>query len=129
MPGGDVFSDVQRQEIMRAVADAERDTGWVFAIEIGSSDAQTRAYAVTLHSRLTDPARSILIQVDPERRTLEIITGQHVRRALDNRSAGLAAVTMQSAFAAGDLSRGLVAGVRQLAELSRTDKSLHTDTP
>lgn len=129
MPAGDVFSDTQRREIARVIADAERNSGWTFAIEFGPSDLQTRAYAATLHSRLNDPARSILIQVDPERRSLEIVTGDLVRRKLNNRSAALAAVTMQSAFAAGDLTRGLMAGVRQLSELSRTPKSLHTDTP
>jgi len=71
----------------------------------------------------------VLIQVDPERRTLEIVTGDVVRRTVRHRAAALVAVTMQSAFAGGDLTRGLLAGIRQLAQLSRTPKSLHTDTP
>jgi uncharacterized membrane protein YgcG len=36
---------------------------------------------------------------------------------------------MQSAFAVGDLSRGLLAGIQQLAELARPPASLHIDTP
>ncbi len=76
----------------------------------GPRARQTRAYAEALHARLPDPDRSILVQVDPERRTLEIVTGELVRRVLDNRGAALGAVTMQSPFAAGDLTRGLMAG-------------------
>ena len=36
---------------------------------------------------------------------------------------------MQTAFAGGDLARGLIAGVQQMAQLSRVPRSLHTDTP
>ena len=129
MPAGEGFTEGHRHEISRAVAEAERESGWVFAIEVGASDVDTRRYAEGLHARLADPPRSVLIQVDPERRTLEIVTGDVVRRTVRNRAAALVAVTMQSAFAGGDLTRGLLAGIRQLAQLSRTPKSLHTDTP
>lgn len=129
MPAGEVFTDSERREIARVVAEAEQTSGWVFAIEIGRADGSPREYAEQLHARLPDPARSVLVQVDPERRTLEIVTGRLVRRSLDNRAAALGAVTMQSAFAAGDLCRGLMTGVQQLAQISRTPPSLHTDTP
>lgn len=129
MPAGEAFTDAQRREISRAVADAERDSGWAFAVEVGRSADETRRYAEALHARLPDPPRSVLIQVDPARRTLEIVTGDLVTRTVSNRAAALVAVTMQSAFAGGDLTRGLVSGVRQLAQLSRTPRPLHTDTP
>jgi uncharacterized membrane protein YgcG len=70
-----------------------------------------------------------LVQVDPEHRTLEIVTGDAVRSVVSNRTAGLVAVTMQSAFAGGELARGLADGLRQLGQLARIPKSLHTDTP
>ena len=77
-----------------------------------------------------EPARSVLVQVDPERRTLEIVTGEGVRRVLDNRAAGLAALSMQSAFAAGDLTRGLLAGRQQLGQLARgAEEPAHRHTP
>jgi hypothetical protein len=129
VPTGEAFTDAQRHDVGRAVEDAQRDSGWVFALEVGPSADVSRAYAESLHARLPDPSRSILIQVDPDRRTLEIVTGETVRRFVSNRSAALVAVTMQSAFAGGDLTRGLVAGIRQLAQLSRIPKALHTDTP
>lgn len=129
MPAGEAFTPGQRQEIERAVAEAERGSGWTVAVEVGASDADTRVYATALHARLPDPSHSILVQVDPDRRTLEIVTGEAVRQVVDNRAAALVAVTMQSAFAGGDLSRGLVSGIRQLGQLARTPRSLHTDTP
>ena len=129
VPTGEAFTDAQRHEIGRAVADARRDSGWEFALEVGPSADDTRGYAESLHARLPDPSQSILVQVDPDRRTLEIVTGDTVQRSVSNRSAALVAVTMQSAFAGGDLTRGLVAGIRQLAQLARTPKALHTDTP
>jgi hypothetical protein len=129
VPPGEAFTDAQSQEIARAVAEAERESGWVFGLEVGPSADDTRGYAEALHARLPDPRHSILVQVDPDRRTLEIVTGDEVRRVVSNRAAALVAVTMQSAFAGGDLTRGLVAGIRQLGELARTPKALHTDTP
>ena len=129
MPGGEAFTDAQRQDIIRSIGEAERVSGWAFAVEVGASSPEPRQYAEALHARLPKPARSILVQVDPGRRTLEIVTGDQVRRVLDNRSAGLVAVAMQGSFAAGDLTRGLTTGIQQLAALSRAPTSLHTDTP
>lgn len=129
MPAGDAFSDAQRHEIHKAVADAERVSGWAIGVYVGSTSEDGRANAVRLHAEFPDPANSVLVQVDPERRTLEIVTGSATRRLLDNRASGLVAVTMQSAFAAGDLTRGLVSGIQQIGEVSRAPKSLHTDTP
>jgi uncharacterized membrane protein YgcG len=129
VPTGEAFTAAQRHEISRAVAEAERDSGWALAVEVGPSDDDTRGYAEALHARLPDPPQSVLVQVDPDRRTLEIVTGDAVRRSVSNRAAALVAVTMQSAFASGDLTRGLVAGIRQLGQLARTPKALHTDTP
>jgi uncharacterized protein DUF5130 len=129
VPAGDAFTTSQRHEIARALDEARRASGWEYAVEVGACNGPSRAYAESLHARLPDPDRSVLVQVDPERRTLEIVTGASVQRVLDNRVAALAAVTMQSAFAGGDLARGLVSGLQQLARLTRVPKSLHTDTP
>jgi uncharacterized membrane protein YgcG len=129
VPTGEVFTEAQRDEMRQTVESAEADSGWVFAVEIGDSSADSRAYAETLHAKLSDPARSIVIQVDPWRRSLEIVTGSEVQRLVDNRSAALVAVAMQSAFAAGDLVRGVTTGVRQLAQQANQPKTLHADTP
>ena len=96
---------------------------------VGRSDGDPRGFAEGLHRRLADPDRSVLILVDPSIRQLEIVTGPVVGRTLDNRQAALAAITMQSAFATGDLFRGLLNGLQQLAGHARTANTLHTDTP
>jgi uncharacterized membrane protein YgcG len=129
VPAGEAFTPAQRLEISRAVTEAQRESGWQFAVEVGPSEGEPRAYAERLHATLPDPSRSILVQVDPEHRTLEIVTGDAVRSVVSNRTAGLVAVTMQSAFAGGELARGLADGLRQLGQLARIPKSLHTDTP
>ncbi len=129
MPAGEAFSDPQRQEITKAVDDGKRISGYNFSVYVGGVEGDARAHAERLHATLDDPADSILIQVDPVRRTIEIVTGAHIRVHLDNRQVALAALTMQSAFVTGDLTGGLVAGVQQLAGLARKPNLLHTDTP
>jgi uncharacterized membrane protein YgcG len=127
--GGEAFSPYQREEIERAVREAERLSGRAFSVHVGPSEGDPRHTAERLHAALANPAESILIHVDPQLRDLEIVTGSAVRTQLTNRQAALAALGMQTAFAAGDLTRGLLSGLQQLAELSRAPVSLHTDTP
>lgn len=104
-------------------------SGREFSVHVGPSGDDSRRTAQDLHGRLARPGNSILIHVDPTAHTLEIVTGASVRRTLSNRQAALAAITMQSAFATGDLARGLRAGLQQLAQLATPVASLHTDTP
>jgi uncharacterized membrane protein YgcG len=127
--GGNAFTPLQAQDIERAVGDAGRVSGATFSVYVGPTEGDPRAYAEQLHGRLADPDRSVLILVDPSIRQLEIVTGPIVGRTLDNRQAALAAITMQSAFAAGDLYRGLLNGLQQLAGHARGAHTLHTDTP
>lgn len=126
---GEAFTPFQRDEIAKAVRDAEKLSGWTFSVHVGPSDGDPRQRAERLHAALADPANSILIHVDPQVRSLEIVTGSAVRTQLGNRQAALAAIAMQSAFAVGDLTRGLLAGLQLLAELARPPATLHTDTP
>lgn len=130
MPVGEAaFTAVQRQEIDRAVHDAERMSGRDFAVHVGPSDGDSRQAAEGLHASMQNPANSVLVHVDPARRTLEIVTGAAVREVMTNRQAALAALSMQTAFATGDLTRGLRAGLQQLASMSSPANCLHTDTP
>jgi uncharacterized membrane protein YgcG len=126
---GDAFTSLQRDEIVKAIADAERVSGRKFSVYVGASEAESRPFAEQLHARLDDPDNSVLIMVDPAARQLEIVTGAIVRRTVSNRQAALASLTMQTAFATGDLTRGLLSGLQQLAESARTPEALHTDTP
>lgn len=129
MPGGEAFSAFQRNELNKVIDDAERLSGHRFAVHVGASTSDPRSCALELHAELADPPNSILIHVDPQLRALEIVTGAAVRPHLSNRQAAFAAINMQSAFATGDLERGIRAGIQQLAHLSKPVPSLHTDTP
>jgi hypothetical protein len=129
VPAGDAFTAFQRHELDKVVDDAERLSGRRFSVYVGPAGDQARATAEQMHASLTAPAESIFILVDPAAHALEIVTGSSVREALSNRQAALAALSMQTAFATGDLERGLRAGIQQLAEQAKADVSLHTDTP
>ena len=63
--------------------------------------------------------------VDPDARALEIVTGGYVRRTLSDREVELAALEMQSDFAAGDLVGGLKRGIEMLSEHARPQNTLH----
>jgi uncharacterized membrane protein YgcG len=129
VPPGDAFTADQRHEIDKVIKEAERISGRDFSVFVGPADGDSRRAAEALHRALPRPGNSILIHVDPTQRTLQIVTGASVRRTLSNGQVALAAITMQSAFAAGDLVRGLRAGIAQIAELAVPVTSLHTDTP
>lgn len=121
------FTVDQRRGIERAIADAERTCGYAFSVWVGATEHDPRDHARRLHVQLPDPERSVLLVVDPTVRALEIVTGKQVRRDLDDAPVGLAALTMQTSFAAGDLTNGIVRGVLQLAEHARPPVLLHTD--
>ena len=129
VPRGEAFTTNQRQELLRAIADAERICGRPFSVYVGRSEGEPRQFAESLHAQLPNPAHSVLIHVDPTLRRLEIVTGEALRRTMTNRQVALAAIDMQAAFASGDLVRGLMSGIQQLAELGRSPELLHTDTP
>lgn len=125
VPAGDLFSPSDLERLDRAVGNAERLCGLPFSVYVGRSDRDSRAYSERLHNRLADPERSVLILCDPARRALEIVTGAEAHRALDDLECRLAAATMQTSFAAGDLLGGLLTGIAQLGEAAREPRTLH----
>lgn len=129
MSPGEAFVNDQRNEIEKAIREAERISGREFSVYVGESTGDSRRAAEVMHSALPHPGNSVLIHVDPVNRSLEIVTGASVRRSLTNQQVALASLTMQSAFGAGDLAGGLRAGIVQLASLAVPVTSLHTDTP
>lgn len=120
------FSPAQRSAIDRAIRRAETSSRFEFSVYVGPVEPPARDYARALHGSLTNPARSVLVLVDPAARVLEIITGATVRRVLSDETVGLAAVTMQSAFGAGDLVGGIERGLHQLADAARRPQTLHS---
>ena len=130
MPAGEAFSPRQQDDIVRAIRLARKQAELPVSVYVGALDGDARAAALQLHAALGEPAeRTVLVAVDPGARRVEVVTGAEVRRRLDDRAAALAAMTMTSAFQAGDLSGGIASGVLALAEHARTPRSLHTDSP
>lgn len=130
MPAGDAFSPRQQEDVVRAIRLARQQSQLPVSVYVGTLEGDSRAMALKLHGALgADAAASVLVAVDPGARRVEIVTGSELRRRLDDRAAGLAAMTMTSAFQGGDLSGGIANGVLALAEHAQAPRSLHTDTP
>lgn len=129
MPAGEAFTERQYDDIVRAIKLARRQSELPVSVYVGPLEGDTRAEALRLHGALgPDAAETVLIAVDPGARRVEIVTGSAVRRRLDDRSAGLAAIAMTSSFQAGDLAGGIVDGIRSLTEYAQVPKSLHTES-
>lgn len=130
MPVGDPFSGRQRSEIERALKIAESSSGARFSLYVGElgepGRAGARERAFGLHAQLPEPDVRVLVAIDPAGRQLEIVTGGEVRRRLDDRACALAAATMTSAFAGGDLVGGILAGLQMLGEHARSPRGEHT---
>jgi uncharacterized membrane protein YgcG len=127
VPAGELLTPTDRAVIERAMRNAESSCGFDFSVYVGSADGDVREHAERLHSQLSEPSRSVLVLVDPVARQLEIVTGSAVRRQLDDAEVGLAALSMQTAFAAGDFAGGIATGVQQLADHARRPPTLHMD--
>ena len=128
MFAGDTFTVDQRRGIKRALEEAQAGSGLAFHVHVGASEADPRANAVALLQRMPDPARSVVLLVDPGQRALEVVTGSTARYQLSDSECGLSALAMQGSFEAGDLPGGLISGIQQLGEHARKAHSLHTET-
>ena len=127
MHAGEVFSQSERYEIDKAIRDAETVCRFEFSVFVGSSEGEARPFAERLHAVLAAPDRSVLVMVDPSARIVEVVTGSEVRRVLDDPEVQLAVLSMQTAFAAGDLAGGITQGVLMLAEHARRPRMLHAE--
>jgi hypothetical protein len=129
VPAGDAFTGRQREEIVRAIDTAREGSGLAYSVFVGGLDRDSREAARRLHSALDNSADAVLVAVDPDGRRLEIVTGARSHRLLDDRACALAAASMTSSFAAGDLAGGIARGVLMLGEHARHPQTLHLDTP
>jgi uncharacterized membrane protein YgcG len=127
VPAGEAFTPDQLHDLERAVRNAEDSSGLRFSVYVGGADSETRPFATKLHGMLDDPDHTVLVYVDPPGRRLEIVTGDQAKRQLPDSQCGLAALTMQASFAAGDLTGGLVTGIQQLGEHAHQIPMLHTE--
>lgn len=128
MPAGEAFSERQQDDVVRAIRLARQQSQLPVSVYVGALDGDSRATALQLHGALgNEAAQTVLVAVDPGARRVEIVSGPEARRRVDDRAAALAAITMTSAFQAGDLSGGIASGVLSLAEHAHVPRSLHTD--
>lgn len=128
MPGGEVLSPSQRTEVERALRVAEEQSGLAFSLYLGPWEGG-RSGAVALHAQVANPDYTVLIAVDPSERALQIVTGRQARIALDDHACSLAALSMTSSFAAGDLAGGVRDGLAVLAEHGRRTRTEWVDQP
>jgi uncharacterized membrane protein YgcG len=121
VPAGEPFDERQVREITRTLRRVSDDTGIQFSVFVGkpSDGKDPGQFAELAHGALFDPRHSVLILVAPEERRVEVVTGTAVRNQLTDRDCGLAALSMSSSFAGGDLVGGIVLGLRMLAERVR----------
>jgi hypothetical protein len=125
VPSGEGFTPAQRQQIDKAIRDAEMVCRYEFSVFVGPAEGDPRQFAERLHSALVAPNRSVLIMVDPAARHLEVVTGAEARRELEDHEVRLAVIEMQSQFALGDLVGGIVRGIHMLAAYARKPPTLH----
>ncbi|GAB2477725.1 DUF5130 family protein [Jatrophihabitans fulvus] len=113
--GGDgPFTTTQLTRLDEALTLSSRETGLTFSVYVGRFETPTRAHAEALFETLVDSA--VLIAVSPEQRALHIVTGPASAKRLPNRSCALAALAMRASFSNGDLTGGIVTGLRMLAD-------------
>lgn len=114
---GEPFTEGQVREISRACSTASSQTGLRYSVYVGGVDGDIRDHAERLHAALgAGAARSVLLVVAPGDRQLEIVTGSESSRRLSDRACALAALSMTTSFSGGDLTGGIVTGLRMLAE-------------
>jgi len=137
VPGGDPtaiesglspITQADRRSLQGVLEKARTISGFGFALYVGPLP-DGRGSAIAEHGALQDPASTVLVAVSPTARQLEIVVGVNVAVDLDDRACELAALSMTSSFAAGDLAAGLREGIVMLAEHARHPRVLHLDDP
>jgi hypothetical protein len=107
----------QADDVRRTLLDAERRSGLRFGLYLGPPVGSRRHFAEKLHAALgAEAADAVVVLVDLQGRALEIVTGENARRRLSDAACRLTAMTMATAFGAGDLVGGLLYGIANLAE-------------
>jgi hypothetical protein len=111
------FSTRQLARIDEALTLSSRETGLTFSVYVGELAEPSRASAEGLFGKLaTDVDGAVLLAVSPGQRKLHIVTGETSAPRLPNRACALAALGMRASFSSGDLTGGIVTGLRMLAD-------------
>ena len=111
------FTPSQLASLDEALTLASRLTGLDFSVYLGDLGEDSRATAESLHAQIGAGASdAVLIAVSPGARVLEVVTGEESSRRISDRSCKLAVMSMVASFKEGDLSGGLVSGLRMLSD-------------
>jgi uncharacterized membrane protein YgcG len=123
VPAGEAFSEKALHDIGKEVREISEQAKVVFSVlvadpdDFAGSEPDVRAFAEKAHAALGDRAHeSVLILVAPNARRVEIVLGTSLRGRLSDRDCALAALSMTSTFAGGDLTGGVLQGVRMLGQ-------------
>jgi hypothetical protein len=108
------FTSRQLARLDEALTLSSRECGLTFSVYVGALQPPMRAHAEALFERLSDS--SVLLAISPGQRCLHIVTGDDSALRLPNRACALAALTMRASFSNGDLTGGIVNGLRMLAD-------------
>ncbi len=108
------FTPAQLSRLDEALTLSSRESGLTFSVYVGALKSPTRAHAEALFEKLSD--ESVLVAVSPGQRNLHIVTGPESAKRLPNRACALAALAMRASFTNGDLTGGIVTGLRMLAD-------------
>jgi hypothetical protein len=115
------FKPTQLARIDEALTLASSETGLTFSVYVGDLPGVTRSTAEQMFAKLAETHEApVLIAISPAQRRLEIVTGGLSSQRIPNRVAGLAALAMRGSFSSGDLTGGIVNGLRQLADAAGT---------
>jgi len=111
------FTIRQLARIDEALTMASRETGLYFTVYVGALDVPIRGHAERLHAGLGPIAGfAVLLAISPGQRQLEIVTGTVSGLRLPDRSCALAALSMTASFGTGDLTGGIINGLRMLSD-------------
>jgi hypothetical protein len=111
------FNARQLARIDEALTLASAETGFTFSVYVGELADPSRASAEALFDRLAQKGgEPVLLAVSPGQRLLHIVTGEAAAARLPNRSCALAALGMRASFSNGDLTGGIVSGLRMLSD-------------
>lgn len=112
----------QQERIEQAIERVREENALDVSVLVGDLELtsldQFRPAAEKLHAALGEDRApsSVLVVVAPGQRRIEVVTGPAVRRRVPDRVCALAVLSMTSAFGGGDLSGGIVDGLRQIAD-------------
>ncbi len=116
--GAHGFTARQLARIDEAITLSSRESGLTFSVYVGELAAPANETADKLFAELaaTGVTAPLLVAVSPGQRILHIVTGTASAERVPNKSCALAALSMRASFSAGDLTGGIVTGLRMLSD-------------